>query len=91
VRDFAKLVGGNPGYVSHVLQGKRGPPDDVEEWATKLGLEGDEREAFLLAASLARAHPRVAARIKALEGQVDELGQKGKRTGGVKRKKGRGK
>jgi hypothetical protein len=58
IRVFAAKIGRSSGYVSDVLNGHRGPTDDVRSWATALGLAGKERAGFILTAGLARS-PRV--------------------------------
>lgn len=74
LREFARRVGRNHGYLSLVSQGKRGPPDrGVEDWGKHLGLNETESDHLVLAAGLARSPERVQKAFAALEGEVARL------------------
>ena len=48
VRDFAKKVEVDPGFLSGVLTGKRCPPlKNIEKWAEALELSGESRRNFV--------------------------------------------
>jgi hypothetical protein len=59
-----KMIGSTHGQVFNVIAGRRTPPlDEVERWATKLGLEGRERQRFLDLAALAHLPIEIEARM----------------------------
>ena len=73
IRAFSAKIGRSPGYVSDVLNGHRGPADDVRTWATVLGLVGKERAHFILTAGLARSPRVVVTHVGRLEREIGDL------------------
>jgi len=69
---FATEVGRSRGYISLVIKGDRGPPDDLEAWATVLRLTGDQRHAFLEAGYLRLTPTYIRTRYLALKSTAGE-------------------
>ncbi len=69
-----EVLGGTHGQVFNVIAGRRTPPlDEVERWATKLGLEGKDRQTFLDLAALTHLPVDVEARFLRILKEHDKL------------------
>jgi hypothetical protein len=56
VRAFARAVNVTPGYISRVVAGERWPlPWRLRQWADTLGLNGQDRQDFILTAQIESA------------------------------------
>lgn len=74
LRALAHAFGHSPGAISDVASGRRKPPiSEVAGWADFLGLTGEERSGFILAAGLSRSPVVVCERVQELEARVREL------------------
>ena len=60
-REFARKIGSSHGFIDFIINGRSGGPDEAEVvvWAAVLGIEGEARERFLLAAGWSRTARRV--------------------------------
>ena len=67
--------------MTDVLKGRSAPADDVAAWADALGLAGDEREEFLVAAGGVRTPEAVKGYVAALEARVQKLEKAGGKGG----------
>ncbi len=52
--EFAKKAGKSAGVIQYIRQGKRSPPTNkFQDWADILSLTGEDRERFILMATMA--------------------------------------
>ncbi len=72
-RGFAEEVGVSAGFVSDLVHERRGPPDDVEIWGKRLGLEGEGMAEFMLAAGLARSPKTVVDHVQLQADRIAKL------------------
>lgn len=76
-RAFAEQVACHTALVTMVAKGRRRvPPHAIDRWADALGLEGEEREAFIDAGLTIKAHERIVEHIAGMRAEITMLRKK---------------